>query len=141
MPIQDRICKNCNTPFADYSSNRRIFCSNRCRYLAAGLPEQRFLSKTEITDSCWLWIGGKDKDGYGRFWYQSRTIRATYASLLILKNISVPKGLQVLHRCDNPSCVNPDHLFIGTQKDNIQDCLAKGRHPIVGNQYGRWMVG
>jgi len=74
---------------------------------------------------CWIWTGAKDKYGYGRFKFKEkkwRTHRVAY--YLTYKD---PGSLCVLHKCDNPSCVRPDHLFLGTNKDNTQDCIKKGR--------------
>jgi hypothetical protein len=73
---------------------------------------------------CWNWLGGLTF-GYGNFCAlgEGRAHRVSY----IIHNGKIPKGLFVLHKCDNPSCVNPKHLFLGTQKDNVADCVTKGR--------------
>jgi hypothetical protein len=75
---------------------------------------------------CWLWTGVSDKDGYGRIYYKGRLRRATRISLM-LAGISVPEGMWILHKCDIPSCVNPNHLFPGTPKMNTADMLKKNR--------------
>ena len=80
---------------------------------------------------CWLWRGGTDGEGYGHFWLNGRTTRATAAAMELLRGLKRAPSMLVLHRCDNPPCVNPDHLFFGSQRDNIQDCLAKGRRDAV----------
>ena len=92
---------------------------------------QRFWAKVEKTDGCWLWQAGRDRDGYGVFgvktesrWVQVRAHRLAYEMTLG----SVPEGMWVLHRCDNPPCVNPEHLFLGTVRDNVDDSVRKGRH-------------
>ncbi len=77
--------------------------------------------------ACWEWIGHKDKNGYGRLTYAKKDLRAHRFSYEIHNIESIPKGMSVLHSCDNPSCVNPDHLSIGTNYENTQDCIAKGR--------------
>jgi predicted DNA-binding protein (UPF0251 family) len=88
--------------------------------------EKRFLSKVDKTkDGCWEWTGAKS-NGYGYLWNDGKLKRATHISLLLV-GIVVPSGLYALHKCDNPSCVNPDHLFLGTQKDNLQDASKKKR--------------
>lgn len=75
---------------------------------------------------CWLWIAGKNLQGYGRFKYNNKEIKAhRYSYKLYRKNYN--KKLPVLHHCDNPPCVRPEHLWQGTYKDNTQDMLAKGR--------------
>lgn len=77
-------------------------------------------------NGCWVWFGQKDKGGYGVFWFYGKQCRAHRASHELYAGL-IPAGMCVLHRCDNPACVNPDHLFIGTRKDNTQDMLRKGR--------------
>lgn len=87
----------------------------------------------EPFSGCWLWTGcrnRKEGHGYGVL-YISHTIRAALAhrvSWEIYRGI-IPQGMCVLHHCDTPTCVNPDHLFIGTKRDNTRDCMAKDRFP------------
>lgn len=87
--------------------------------------EERFWKYVEKTDSCWLWTGARSGDR-GWIWYNKRYQLAYRVSFQMLKG-QIPGGLFVLHSCDNGLCVNPDHLFLGTQKDNIQDAWKKGR--------------
>jgi hypothetical protein len=91
--------------------------------------EERFMERVRKTDSCWTWIGGRDAYGYPMF-------RANIGGVLFKKGHRasfalfrgpVAEGMHVCHACDNPSCVNPDHLFLGTNKDNMRDKIAKGR--------------
>lgn len=90
-------------------------------------PEVRFHEKVERSPGgCWLWMGSKDSDGYGRFWFVNRTIHAQRGAWLLFKG-EIPDGLYVLHECDTPACVNPNHLFLGTALDNAQDAKRKGR--------------
>lgn len=77
---------------------------------------------------CWNWVGGKTERGYGKASFLGRLTHAhRLAAYLWLKH-PLDSPLFVLHRCDNPSCFNPKHLFIGTQQDNVMDAVRKGRH-------------
>ena len=97
--------------------------------------KERFDSKIQINNSgCWIWEAATDKDGYGYFNDGTRNVRP-HRYAWEITNGKIPKGLYVLHKCDNPPCCNPDHLFLGTAKDNIDDCLAKGRFPMGKNHY------
>lgn len=78
---------------------------------------------------CWLWCGVVSSSGYGYVWYRERkkTVRAHRLSYEMSKGM-IPPGQFICHTCDVPRCVNPDHLFAGTNSDNMQDALRKGRH-------------
>ena len=100
--------------------------------------EDRFWSKTRPSDSgCLEWTAALGKNpngtlGYGQFSLGSRSdktrrMHSAHRVAWMLKNGPVPDGLNVLHRCDNQKCVNPEHLFLGTQLDNVNDMLAKCR--------------
>lgn len=90
---------------------------------------KRFFKKVRKTNDCWIWIGAHTPRGYGQMCVNYRNIRATRISLL-LHGITVDKDRIVCHRCDTPSCVRPDHLFVGTASDNMRDMVAKGRMPM-----------
>lgn len=92
-------------------------------------PEElRFFAKLtpDPRSGCLLWLGAVGSNGYGRFYYQGRIMHAHRAAYAMAHG-EIPKGLHVLHRCDRPLCVKPDHLFLGTNADNIADKVAKGR--------------
>jgi hypothetical protein len=85
-------------------------------------------------NGCINWTGWKDKQGYGRVWIGSKVLKTGRAVLTHRLSAAVWLGfdlgsrLQVLHKCDNPSCINPDHFFFGTNDDNVADKMAKGRN-------------
>ena len=95
----------------------------------------RFWLKVDKTDTCWNWTASLIHSGYGRFTINGITWSAHRVSWII-HNGNIPKDnnycgtMFVLHKCDNPKCVNPDHLFIGTCADNHKDMVKKGRAPI-----------
>jgi hypothetical protein len=99
------------------------------------LPK-RFWAKVQKAEGCWLWTGSKDSFGYGKIYCGTSTPRTgrknwtmrTHIFSWILRNGPVPSGMCVLHHCDNPPCVNPAHLWLGSRGDNNKDALRKGRN-------------
>ena len=101
---------------------RKITCSYSCSGLAQKKHiqdlEKRFWKKVIKSDGCWKWKGGKHVWGYGAFWYQGRMVSASRISYMIHYG-EIPSGMEILHKCDNPECTNPDHLVLGTHRGNI----------------------
>jgi len=116
------------TPLTSVPSSKAPspFHNNRSRYPLS--PAERFAARyiPEPNTGCWLWLGWTDADGYGGFKIDGVTLKAHRVSWMLARG-EMPK-LQVLHRCDTPGCVNPDHLFLGDNDTNIADKIRKGRH-------------
>lgn len=121
--IVSRICRGCGLAFETGSASKAL-CSPECRVKVAGLAFGQ-------SSSCWEWPGSRNpQSGYGQLseWRDGRRYlhtahRTSYRAFCG----PIVDGLQVLHRCDNRACFNPGHLFLGTQGDNMQDMIAKGR--------------
>jgi hypothetical protein len=95
--------------------------------LEAKSQEDRFWEKVKKNkDGCWEWTANKMRLGYGMFRFD-KIWQLSHRVSWKITNGPIPEGLNVLHRCDNPACVRPDHLFLGTQIDNIKDMVKKGR--------------
>lgn len=126
-----RSCIVCGLVFkVAHASRKQRFCSTSCsNRRATDLWRERFWKKVckKEKRQCWEWTAGTDKDGYGRFWYGSTTVRAHRVAWCLVNERAFSIDLLVLHRCDNPRCCNPDHLFLGTHLDNVHDAITKGR--------------
>ena len=101
-----------------------VHCSLRCRLLHYSFQNDK---------GCWVWYRGKDWDGYGIISINDKSDKAHRISYKTFVE-DFPENLQVLHKCDNPSCINPDHLFLGSNKDNMHDKIKKGRDRVRGEQ-------
>lgn len=138
MPRQ-YTCKQCGKTFSGWPGANRQFCSNKCRGLASrgktlkkNIPplHERFHAKVNKADpsGCWSWTAYTDRRGRGSISVNGKQQKSHRVSYELFIG-DVPDGFHVLHHCDNPSCVNPDHLFLGTHDDNMKDMKAKGRAP------------
>lgn len=109
-------CSFCGGSFVPSNRGQR-FCSIICRFQ---------FKVEERPGRCWLWKGAKDPNGYGHFWTGTAFTTAHRVAFLLAGGKLEPQH-DVCHSCDNPSCVNPNHLFLGTRLDNVSDCIRKGR--------------
>ena len=96
--------------------------------------ESRVVRDDGMPGGCHIWIGHINNGGYGAYNNNNRSIKAHRASYAIY-NGEIPNGMHVCHRCDNPPCVNPVHLFLGSISDNMKDAVAKGRHAQVAKTH------
>lgn len=127
----DAACEVCGGAL---KAGARKYCSAACyRIVQRSRPvDVRFWSKVEKTSTCWLWRGGVNPDnGYGYFSWAARYGRmrpvGAHRVSWELTHGPIPEGQSVLHHCDQPLCVRPEHLFLGTQKANMEDAAQKAR--------------
>lgn len=126
-------CDNVNVlQFLDRANLPRTQIALCClEHVCSTEGQQRFWSRVEkqTEGGCWIWKGERSRFGHGRFLFLGkRTLAHRYAYELV--NGKIPGGHVLCHRCDVPACVNPEHLFVGTQKDNVWDSIHKGRWPV-----------
>lgn len=129
-------CMRCDRGIPSLGRKRRRYLCGVCGHRQYGRQhqEEAFWLKVRKAPGCWPWLGFRkeNKDnGYGMARWDGKTVLAHRVSWR-LANGPVPKGLCVLHRCDNPPCVNPEHLFLGTLRENTRDMMAKGRSRWTG---------
>lgn len=106
--------------------NREWYKAHRSRPRLPIPAAERLWARTDRTGDCWVWLGGRDWKGYGRIRVGGPTV-GTHRLSWEIHHGPIPRGLWVLHHCDNPPCLRPDHLFLGTQADNTADMVSKGR--------------
>jgi len=124
----EKFCNYCNKKIIGKHKGAK-YCNVGCMALAFKNDPKEHLNKfTKLNqeNGCIEWIGTKGFFGYGRMYFNGKEDKAHRVSY-VLNNGEIPKGLFVCHKCDNPSCVNPEHLFLGTALDNNRDRILKGR--------------
>src|SRR6185436_7680788 len=100
--------------------------------------KERLLQKTHKTKSCWIFNGAKSASGVGQIYYSKiKTKMSAHRLSHILFIGEIPKCICVCHKCDVPSCVNPNHLFLGTHSDNMKDCAKKGRSNLQKDPHNK----
>lgn len=119
-------CAKCGTQFKAWRKKSK-YCSIACYRGESRLPIEHFLKNAiKMESGCWEWSGTRNSGGYGDIRVDCRTTKAHRYSWEI-HNGPIPAGMLVCHKCDNPPCVNPSHLFLGTARDNVNDMIKKGR--------------
>lgn len=111
---------------AHYRQQRKGYPLHVLGYNSASETE-RFFQKVIKSDGCWTWGGAMFTHGYGRALWQGKVGAVAHRVSWMIHNGPIPDGMLVCHSCDNPPCVRPDHLFLGTHRDNMKDMLSKGR--------------
>ena len=126
--------KACKVHRCDARATSNGMCKlHDARVRRTGSPQLRTLRdrliegvKADDESGCWNWLRVTTDFGHGRIRVNGRKMIASRAAWLAW-NGAIPDGMQVCHHCDNPRCINPAHLFLGTNTDNVRDCIAKGR--------------
>lgn len=136
MPTNPNMaCRVCGKPFYCTPYRARhggAYCTRSCYYAGIGAltPFERRLLDHRAIDAetgCWLWLGARSPGGYGILWANRARWQVSRIAMHVFRGFDLNSPLYVLHHCDNPPCFNPDHLFIGTQTENVHDMIRKGR--------------
>lgn len=126
------MCKSCKKEFQIIGHVRKnpTYCSWKCLHACKPI-EELYWRRVIKKEGCWSWKGGKTALGYGRFssGHKNNVIQPfAHRVSWEIHFGKIPDGLLVCHKCDNPECSNPNHLFLGTPKDNFRDAIKKGRN-------------
>lgn len=119
---QDKRCEGCG--ILCWAKGKRFFCSINCRFKV-------YYAINPLTN-CWEWIGKIGKDGYGRFVIGKKRCIASRISYELHNKIKIDKNFMICHSCDNTKCVNPEHLWLGTNQDNQIDAVEKRKLLSIG---------
>lgn len=146
MPVQ-YTCLVCGAPvrrvpsqLSRHGRSGAVYCSRECakaRFVQRALAD-RFWPKVDKSGECWLWTGARDERGYGRIGTGGKHGTAlAHRVAWELTAGALSSGAVVCHRCDVPACVRPDHLFLGSQQENLADMRNKGRADSWGHRRNR----
>lgn len=136
MPLKSNtICNNCGDKFYASPCHPRKYCSRKCRE-KDNTYEKKFWRRVvkNSNNKCWGWKRSTDKFGYAHI-EVDRLEKYAHRISWEIHFGEIPEGMFVCHTCDNPSCTNPNHLFLGTYNDNIQDMIKKGRNSRGEKRY------